>query len=150
MSRVKVLLLLAAAVYTVGLTSVNGQDARPVLTSEFQATLESFIHDVMSCRQVPGLTLTVVRGGATWSRGYGMADVDTGRAVDNQTLFGIGSLTKAFTSTLLAVLLNDTEYVYVCETIGTCRAYTIDYRRFTHVQRMSCVICQSSDIVSKL
>ncbi|KAK3599541.1 hypothetical protein CHS0354_006676 [Potamilus streckersoni] len=61
----------------------------------------------MKCNTVPGMTLAVVKGNETWIKGFGMADLDTDRRVNEGTLFVIGSLTKAFTSALLSVLLSN-------------------------------------------
>ncbi|XP_046368721.2 penicillin-binding protein 4-like [Haliotis rufescens] len=66
-----------------------------------------FVEEVMRCRQVPGLTLAVVKGAETWTRGFGQADIEQGVNVTKDTLFGIGSVTKAFTSTLLAMMLDE-------------------------------------------
>ncbi|KAK3599542.1 hypothetical protein CHS0354_006677 [Potamilus streckersoni] len=68
-----------------------------------------FINVTMSCRQVPGLTLAVVSGNQSWIKGFGMADIDTGREVNEHTLFNIGSITKGFTATLIAALLSETQ-----------------------------------------
>ncbi|KAL3878903.1 hypothetical protein ACJMK2_031229 [Sinanodonta woodiana] len=69
--------------------------------------LEKYINNTMKCNTVPGMTLALVKGNETWVKGFGMADMDTDRRVNEETLFGIGSLTKAFTSALLAVLLSN-------------------------------------------
>lgn len=46
-------------------------------------------------------------GDETWSRGFGTADFTNDVNVDNSTLFGIGSVTKSFTMTLLGILLTE-------------------------------------------
>jgi hypothetical protein len=86
---------------------------QPVFTSESETHLNDYVDQVRSCRHIPGFTLSVVKANDTWAQGYGVADMTTGRTVDNQTLFGIGSLTKAFTSTLLAILLTDNDKGFV-------------------------------------
>ena len=42
-----------------------------------------------------------------WTNGYGTADFSTGKQVDGQSIFNIGSVTKSFTATLLAILLKE-------------------------------------------
>lgn len=57
---------------------------------------------------VPGCAAVVVKGGeivATFASGH--RDVDRKEAVDADTLFAIGSSTKAFTTALLAMLVDD-------------------------------------------
>ncbi|WP_313494120.1 serine hydrolase domain-containing protein [Stenotrophomonas sp.] len=50
---------------------------------------------VMQAFAVPGVGIAVVEGGAVaWSRGFGLADVQTGRAVDARTVFEDASLSK--------------------------------------------------------
>ncbi|XP_067661436.1 uncharacterized protein [Haliotis asinina] len=83
--------------------------ARPagVFTDDQAKMVEMFVDDVMRCRQIPGLTLSVVKGNETWTRGFGQADIEQGVNVTKDTLFGIGSVTKAFTSTLLAMMIDE-------------------------------------------
>ncbi|KAL3878902.1 hypothetical protein ACJMK2_031228 [Sinanodonta woodiana] len=69
--------------------------------------LEKYINNTMKCNTVPGMTLALVKGNETWMKGFGVSDLDTDRRVNEETLFVIGSLTKAFTSALLSVLLSN-------------------------------------------
>eukprot|EP00058_Branchiostoma_floridae_P016710 XP_002602198.1 hypothetical protein BRAFLDRAFT_76885 [Branchiostoma floridae] len=76
--------------------------------------LDTFIQDLMTCesRPVVGLTVSVVKDGQTiFAKGYGQRDLQTGQAVDNRTLFGVGSISKSFTSALLAAILGEREDV---------------------------------------
>ncbi|XP_025085225.1 uncharacterized protein LOC112558780 [Pomacea canaliculata] len=70
----------------------------------------------MQCRKGVGLSLAVVKGNETWTRGFGMADKASGRPVTSSTLFYIASVTKAFTSTLLAMLIEDSQGKYTWQT----------------------------------
>ncbi|XP_035664383.1 D-alanyl-D-alanine carboxypeptidase-like [Branchiostoma floridae] len=76
--------------------------------------LDTFIQNLMTCesRLVVGLTVSVVKDGQTvFAKGYGQRDLQTGQAVDNRTLFGVGSISKSFTSALLAAILGEREDV---------------------------------------
>ena len=54
------------------------------------------------------MNLAVVYGGETvYTQGYGVKDRVTNASVTNDTFFGIASLSKAFTATLLGKLLHD-------------------------------------------
>ncbi|KAK6186859.1 hypothetical protein SNE40_006125 [Patella caerulea] len=75
----------------------------PIQTRE----IEDFVASVMECVRVPGLTLAVVKGNETWNKGFGYADVENKRPVNTSTLFGIGSITKAFTSMLLSMHIEE-------------------------------------------
>ncbi|XP_067661440.1 uncharacterized protein [Haliotis asinina] len=92
------LLLLMSAVSTV---------SAGVFTDDQATKVVMFVEEVMRCRQIPGLTVAVVKGDATWTRGFGQADIEEGVNVTKDTLFGIGSVTKAFTTTLLAMMIDE-------------------------------------------
>ncbi|XP_067663680.1 uncharacterized protein [Haliotis asinina] len=78
-----------------------------IFTDEQVSKLETFVEGVMKCRQIPGQTVAVVVEDETWVRGFGLADIEQGVNVTKDTLFGIGSLTKAFTTTLLAMMMDE-------------------------------------------
>ena len=57
---------------------------------------------------IPGMALAVVKDGQViLARGFGFADVAEKRPVTDKTLFPIGSTTKAFTATLIGMLVDD-------------------------------------------
>ncbi|KAL8670698.1 MAG: hypothetical protein Q9168_004768 [Polycauliona sp. 1 TL-2023] len=56
---------------------------------------------------VPGISIAVVQGNHTFAKGYGYADVRLNEPVAPQTLFYIGSNTKAFTAAAIALLIDD-------------------------------------------
>ncbi|XP_066275999.1 uncharacterized protein [Branchiostoma lanceolatum] len=94
--RPSLLLLRAAVFFSVAKVRCNGF-----------VQLDKFIEEVMACKGIPGMALAVVYGSDTEARSYGLRDVRHALPVDRHTLFPIGSLTKAFTSTLAAHVLGD-------------------------------------------
>lgn len=80
-----------------------------VLTPELTSKIEAYVKEFMQCRGVVGLSLAVVKGNETWTRGFGLADKGSGRPVTSSTLFGIASLSKAFTATLLGILIDESK-----------------------------------------
>ena len=57
---------------------------------------------------VPGLSVAVVHNGrVVFAKGYGVLDVGRATPVDTQTLFAIGSTTKAMTTMALAMLVDE-------------------------------------------
>ncbi|KAL3866720.1 hypothetical protein ACJMK2_044001 [Sinanodonta woodiana] len=76
-----------------------------IFTESEVENIDRVVNTIMECKHVPGMTLSVVKGNMVWTKGYGIAAPQ--RTVNNNTLFCIGSLTKAFTSTLLAIQLTD-------------------------------------------
>ena len=76
------------------------------LDAEIHA-LDKFIKETVSCRQIPALSISLVRDGQViMSRGYGYSDIEHGKKASEHTKFCTGSLTKAFTTTLIADILS--------------------------------------------
>lgn len=72
------------------------------------AGFDDWVAAQMKRLKVPGVAVAVVsRGEVVLSRGYGIADVATGSAVTADTLFAIGSTTKAFTTFALAQAIEE-------------------------------------------
>jgi CubicO group peptidase (beta-lactamase class C family) len=53
---------------------------------------------------VPGAAVGILRGGASTTASYGVADVATGEPVTRETVFSVGSLTKSMVATVIARL----------------------------------------------
>lgn len=63
--------------------------------------------------RVPGAAVAVVKDGeVALARGYGIRDRETGAVVTDSTLFPIGSMTKSFTSLLVAALVEEGELAW--------------------------------------
>jgi CubicO group peptidase (beta-lactamase class C family) len=74
----------------------------------FIPELERLIADAMDEWKIPGLAMTVVQNGkVALVRAYGLRDVEAGLKVTTDTQFLIGSITKSFTSTGLALLVDE-------------------------------------------
>lgn len=70
--------------------------------------LDAYVARVMKDFQVPGIALTVVKDGKVLlARGYGVRTLGNPAPVDERTLFGIASNTKAFTATALGILVEE-------------------------------------------
>jgi CubicO group peptidase (beta-lactamase class C family) len=70
-------------------------------------TLDADVARVMKTFDVPGLSLAIVKDGKlVLAKGYGVRKLGDSAPVDENTLFGIGSNTKAFTSASLATLVD--------------------------------------------
>lgn len=72
-------------------------------SNEFDAVVSKVLADW----DIPGGALAVVRGEEVIARGYGVLQAGGPRAVDEHTVFAIGSTTKAFTAAAVAVLVDD-------------------------------------------
>ncbi|MGB2867285.1 MAG: serine hydrolase [Bacteroidota bacterium] len=70
--------------------------------------IDSYIESVMKTFEVPGLAFAVVKDGKVISaKGYGVRKLGEETPVDDRTLFGIASNTKAFTATALGILVEE-------------------------------------------
>jgi CubicO group peptidase (beta-lactamase class C family) len=69
---------------------------------------DGFITEVMKDWNVPGLAIGIVHSNqAIYTKGFGYRDVQKKLPVTTNTLFAIGSTTKAFTATLLGMLADE-------------------------------------------
>ncbi len=72
--------------------------------------IDEFLEAYIACKNVSGLALAITLDQeVVVSKGYGLADLNSGQPVDGDTVFGIASLTKAFTSALLAAIIEESE-----------------------------------------
>jgi CubicO group peptidase (beta-lactamase class C family) len=70
--------------------------------------LDAFIARGMADWQIPGLTVAVVRNDSViYARGHGVRRLGRAERVDEHTLFGIESVSKAFTAAALGMLVDD-------------------------------------------
>ncbi len=69
--------------------------------------IDSLVEKTMSTFNVPGIAVAVIKDGKViHSKGYGVRSLEKGGKVDENTLFGVASNTKAFTSAALAKLID--------------------------------------------
>src|SRR6266568_8986407 len=72
------------------------------------ADLDAFVTRSMKTFDVPGLAMAIVKDGKVlMAKGYGVRKMGAPAPVDENTLFGIGSNTKAFTTAALATLVDE-------------------------------------------
>lgn len=70
--------------------------------------LDGFVEQVMKDWKVPGVAVAIVKDGqVVYAKGFGFRDVKKGLKVTPDTLFAIGSCSKAFTATALAILADE-------------------------------------------
>lgn len=82
--------------------STSFSQSTPVFVSD---SLDNYVHRGMEQWQIPGVAVLIVKDGKVIvAKGYGVKELGTNDNVDENTLFMIGSNTKAFTGTALALL----------------------------------------------
>ena len=69
---------------------------------------DDFLEEVIEQFSVPGLGIAIVAGGEViYQKGVGFRDIDNQLPMTPDTLFAIGSTTKAMTATLLGMQADD-------------------------------------------
>src|SRR5262252_4682806 len=80
---------------------------QPPIT-DFVGELDSLVADAMGEWKIPGLAIAVVQDGAVaLAKAYGQRDVEAGLPVTTDTQFVICSITKMFTATGFALLVDE-------------------------------------------
>jgi CubicO group peptidase (beta-lactamase class C family) len=69
---------------------------------------DSYVKQAMDLWKIPGLGIAIVRNDSViHAKGYGVLQTGGRTSVDDQTLFEIGSSSKAFTATVVAMMVSD-------------------------------------------
>ena len=83
------------------LASSLGAQARPI------QGLDAYVAAAVRTWEIPGLSIAVVHGDSVvFAKGYGVRELGKPGAVDENTLFAVGSTTKAMTVTALGMLVD--------------------------------------------
>ena len=70
--------------------------------------IDKLVTNAIKTFDVPGIAVGIVKDGQLiFAKGYGVRSLATGKPVDEHTLFGIASNTKAFTTTALGILVDE-------------------------------------------
>jgi CubicO group peptidase (beta-lactamase class C family) len=93
-------LLFFLVVFFIGLSGFS----QPLTTPE----IDKLVVRTMKTFQVPGMAVAVIKDGkVVHSKGYGLSSLNTRKKVDEYTLFGIASNSKAFTAATLGILVDE-------------------------------------------
>jgi CubicO group peptidase (beta-lactamase class C family) len=94
-------LIVSLVVFLFALTPVLAQQAPPT-------DLDEYVARSMKTFEVPGMAIAIVKDNkVVLLKGYGVRKLGDATPVDENTLFGIGSNTKAFTAAALATLVDE-------------------------------------------
>ena len=67
--------------------------------------LDSLVEKTIKMFEVPGMAVAIIKDGKViHSKGYGVRSLQSRQKMDENTLFGIASNSKAFTAAALAIL----------------------------------------------
>jgi CubicO group peptidase (beta-lactamase class C family) len=96
-----IILVVAAFVLTGSVNEAKSQ----ALTS---LQVDSLVKKTLTTFDVPGIAVGIVKDGRLiHAKGYGVRSTKSGAPVDEHTLFGIASNTKAFTAAALGILIDE-------------------------------------------
>ncbi len=99
MTRRGALALVGASVLASAARAATGPD---------WAGLDVLVGKALADGLAPGLSLTATKAGAVvYSKGYGLANIETNTPVTPETVFRIGSITKQFTGAAMMLLQQD-------------------------------------------
>lgn len=78
--------------------SANAQTTQIAEADNKAAAIERLVQSEMASRRIPGLQLAIVKNGKVIFKGaYGQSDLGTAKPVTDRTVFGVNSISKAFT-----------------------------------------------------
>ena len=98
----KLTLLLTVILFSVTQLSFSQNNELPSFITD---SLDSYITKTINEWQIPGIAIGIVKDGKViYEKGFGVKKIGESDKVDNNTLFMIGSNTKAFTGTAMAML----------------------------------------------
>jgi CubicO group peptidase (beta-lactamase class C family) len=99
------IIFVAASLAGSVLDSARAQSAAPTTPP---SDLDAYVAASMKTFEVPGMAVAIVKDGKiVVAKGYGVRKLGEPTPVDEFTLFGIGSNTKAFTTAALATLIDE-------------------------------------------
>ena len=78
------------------------------IAAETLTAFDAAVDPLREALDVPGVAVAIVKNGKTvFAKGYGWRDVESGAPVTTDTVFRIGSITKSFSSAIVATLVDD-------------------------------------------
>lgn len=81
--------------------------AEPTLEQRLEK-LEQTLDAARQDAHVPGMSIAIVKDDEIiWMRGFGFSDVGAQKPADENTIYAVGSTTKAFTATLVGMLVDE-------------------------------------------
>src|SRR6188768_3954651 len=87
---------------------VAGSNTLNVQAQMSSKKIDQLVENTMKTFDVPGIAVAVVKDGKViHSKGYGVRSLNTKEKVDENTLFGIASNSKAFATASLAMLVDE-------------------------------------------
>lgn len=96
-----------------GVLAADPSKPEPEQLKKILGDFEQYAEQARQQWEVPGMAIAIVQDGkAVFAKGFGVKQVGGKDAVDRHTIFQIGSASKAFTATLVAMLADEKKVVW--------------------------------------
>ena len=104
MRKTHVLLALAIGFISFGVQEVFAQNVNQDIIN----SIDSYVQKVKEEWQLPGIAASFAKGGEVfYSKAYGLKEIGKEEAIDVNTIFQIGSVSKSFTAAVMASLVDE-------------------------------------------
>ncbi|HKJ80805.1 MAG TPA: serine hydrolase [Ignavibacteriaceae bacterium] len=114
---------------------------------KLEANLDSYVPKVLKEFKVPGIAVGVVKDGKLiFAKGYGVRSIESGKAVDANTLFQIASNSKAFTAACLAILVDEGKLSWDDRVIDKLPGFKMSDPYVTNEMRVRDLLCHRSGL----
>lgn len=98
-----------------------------LLTGERLSTFESYVATMLADLEVPGVAVGVVQGGeVAFLQGFGVRELGRPEPVTADTLLRIGSVTKSFSSLLVATLVDTGQVTWDTPLVDLLPAFAVE------------------------
>jgi CubicO group peptidase (beta-lactamase class C family) len=126
---------------------VNASPKEPT-AAELQGILElleNFAVAQMNAAGIPGMAYAIIKDDQIiYAKGFGVRKQGEQDPVDENTLFQIGSLTKAFTATLIAMLVDDGKLNWTDRVVQHLPEFEMKERWVTREMQIADILCHRS------
>ena len=108
--KLAALIVLVATMFCLLCASSAACDAADLPQDRVRRVVDDAIRPLMAKDKIPGMAVGITMAGKSWVFNYGVASTETRMPVTGDTLFEVGSVTKAFTATLASWAQSTTSF----------------------------------------
>lgn len=111
--------------------------------------LEAYIQKCMTEWEIPGMAVGIVKNDTLiFAKGFGVREIGKSEKVDENTMFGIASNTKAFTSAALAILVDEGKIKWDDKVTDYIPYFEMYDPFVTHEMTVRDLLCHRSGLVT--
>jgi CubicO group peptidase (beta-lactamase class C family) len=109
--------------------------------------LDAYVTALMKRLGIPGASIAVVQDGrVVFSSGYGTTNMDGGHPVDPDTLMMIGSVSKSFTTTMMASEVDDSLFAWDTPVVDLYPTFALSDPTLTKALTMRDLVCACTGV----